>query len=229
MKKSPQLTPRLETVASLVPSVSLFADIGTDHAYLPVKLCLDGVCETAVASDISEGPLQRAGATVSEYGLNNRISLRLGGGLDTLDEGEADAVSIAGMGGLMIADILISGRSKLKNAKQIVIQPMSSVPEMRKLLLENGFEITAERLSKEDEKLYHIMTVMPSEKTAEPTISDVYIGKRLIEAMPEHFEEYTEREKRRYLAVADGLKNAKNADTEKLSTALAILKELGSL
>ncbi len=100
---------------------------------------------------------------------------------------------------------------------------------MRKLLLENGFEITAERLSKEDEKLYHIMTVMPSEKTAEPTISDVYIGKRLIEAMPEHFEEYTEREKRRYLAVADGLKNAKNADTEKLSTALAILKELGSL
>ena len=230
MKRKPQLTPRLKAVAELIPPCRVFADIGTDHAYLPVYLCVDGICEKAIASDINEGPLERAGATVSEYGLNDKISLRLGGGLDTLEKDEADAVSIAGMGGLMIADILNSGKDKLKNAKQIVIQPMSSVPELRSLLFKNGFKIDAEYLSKEDKKLYHIMTVSLSDaETTAPSAFDLYIGKALVDTKPEYFDEYIKRKKTKLEAIINGMKDAKNKNSEKLEIAVSILDSLNKL
>ncbi len=226
MKKPPQLTPRLEAVARLIPDCRTFADIGTDHAYLPVWLCMQGVCKNAIASDINKGPLERAKTTVDEYGLNDKISLRLGGGLDTLEPGEADAVSIAGMGGLMIADILNSGRDKLTKATQIVIQPMSSIPELRGILLRSGWEITGELLAKEDKKLYHIMSAAPSDTASEPNALDIYIGRALIEAKPPHFGEYIQNERNKLNAVIKGLKAAKNENPEKLNTALALLEEL---
>jgi tRNA (adenine22-N1)-methyltransferase len=103
---APILTPRLQQIADRIQPCACVADIGTDHAYLPVFLCMTQKAEKAIASDIRKGPLARAEATILRYGMQNRVETRLGGGADTLQVGEADCIVIAGMGGLMIAEIL---------------------------------------------------------------------------------------------------------------------------
>lgn len=225
------LTPRLAAVAELIPSCKVFADIGTDHAYLPVFLCSDGICERAIASDVNSGPLLRAQSTVKEYKMEDRISLRLGNGLSSLEPCEVDAVSVAGMGGLLIADILNSGKDKLTAAKKIVIQPMSSLPELRMLLFKNGFHIDAECLSKEDEKLYHILSVSlaKNDLSTPPSALELYIGKALIEKKGKHFDEYINKKKSKLEAVIDGLQAAKNKDIKKLDIAVSVLEQINKL
>lgn len=91
------LTPRLETVARLVPPGVRFADIGTDHAYLPAKLLLDGTIDRAIAADLREGPLSRARETARQCGVEDKVSFRLCDGLSGIECGETDAIAIAGM------------------------------------------------------------------------------------------------------------------------------------
>ena len=101
-----ELTPRLAAVAALVPACHCMADIGTDHAYVPMNLVKKHRAAHAVASDIHKGPLEIARKHIGENGLSRWIETRLGGGLETLQPGECEGVVIAGMGGLMICDIL---------------------------------------------------------------------------------------------------------------------------
>ncbi len=193
-KNAPQLTPRLAAASELIPQCDCFADIGTDHAYLPVYLCMKNRCSFAVASDIKRGPLERAEKTVKGYQLEDRISLRLGGGVETLEVGEADAISIAGMGGLIIAQILESGRDKIKEDCTVVLQPMTAAPELREYLYKNGWTVMAETLAKEDEKIYNILSVKKAEDKGEPlTETELYLGRELICHRPPHFAEYLER------------------------------------
>lgn len=227
----PALTPRLNAVAKEIYSCKCFSDIGTDHAYLPVYMCMTNKCETAIASDINKGPLMRAKGTVSAYGLTDRIVLRLGGGLDTLEENEADAVSIAGMGGLLIAKILDNGLSKLTSAKKIVLQPMSSIPELRSFLYKNGWKITRETLAKEDEKIYTIMTVeIPdndNKSTYTPSNTELYIGKYLIENKPEFFNEYITKKTYKLRKMIYELKNSQSdISAKKLKLSEEILNKL---
>ena len=101
-----ELTPRLQGIADQVPYGAAFADIGTDHAYLPVWLLLNGRIQTAIAADLREGPLARARETAAQYSVSDRISFRLCDGLSAVSECEADTIAIAGMGGETIAAIL---------------------------------------------------------------------------------------------------------------------------
>ncbi len=214
----PALTPRLLTIANEITNCNCFADIGTDHAYLPVYMCITKRCNRAIASDINKGPLMRAEKTVLEYGLSDYISLRLGGGLDSLEENEADAVVIAGMGGLLIANILDNGILKLKMANKIIIQPMSSIPELREHLYNKGWKITKESLAKEDEKIYNIITIeAPDDNSVgyTPTSAELFVGKYLIENKPEYFEEYLEKQINKVRNMTDGLKLSNNAATAK--------------
>lgn len=94
-----ELSPRLRAVAELVPRGAHFADIGTDHAYLPVWLILHGVIESAIAADLRRGPLERARETAKKYSVSEKMDFRLCDGLTGLREGEADTIAIAGMGG----------------------------------------------------------------------------------------------------------------------------------
>ena len=227
----PVLTPRLSAVANEVGNCKCFSDIGTDHAYLPVYMCLKNNCETAIASDINKGPLTRAKKTVSAYGLTERIELRLGGGLFALKENEADAVSIAGMGGLLIAKILDDGLFKLTNATKIVLQPMSSIPELRRHLYNNGWKITKEVLSKEDEKIYTIMTVETPDKNNKtiyaPSNTELYIGKYLMENKPEFFDEYLNKKTTKLRKMICELKKSQSyTSAQKIKLSEEILREL---
>ena len=116
------LSPRLQAIADLIKPCHCMADIGTDHAYLPVWLCQNGRCDTAIAADINQGPLDRAGETVRRFQLSNRVSLRLGSGVEPLSPGEADGIVIAGMGGLLIGELLQARPQVFDQAKQILLQ-----------------------------------------------------------------------------------------------------------
>ncbi|MBQ1202344.1 MAG: SAM-dependent methyltransferase [Clostridia bacterium] len=152
-----KLDKRLACVASLVRSGRRLADIGTDHAHLPVYLVESGVCPSAIASDIGAGPLETARQTVCAAGLQERIDLRLGDGLSTLAPGEAEDIVIAGMGGETIVEILEKAEFVRNAQVQLVLQPMSHAEDLRRWLLTHGFEVTCERLVMDGRHMYPVL------------------------------------------------------------------------
>ena len=227
MKTLPNLTPRLQKIADLIKPCNCVADIGTDHAYLPVYLTISEKCNFAVASDIKKGPLSRAESTVKQYGQSHRIDLRLGSGVDTLAPHEADAIVIAGMGGIIITEILKSRPEIFKTAKQILIQPMSSVPELREKLIELDYEIADEYLAKEDRKIYNIISVIPCKNQMKYTPAEIYAGKKLMDNKPEHFDEYIALKKKQLETMIDGLQRSIAGNTNlKLQESKELLKEI---
>ncbi|MCR4563830.1 MAG: class I SAM-dependent methyltransferase [Clostridiales bacterium] len=149
-----KLSPRLLMTASLVREGRRIADIGTDHAFLPAYLVLSGKITSAIASDVKKGPLENAGQTVAEYGLADKIELRLSDGFDMLYYTEADDYVLAGMGGTLMAE-LISRTPWLKDENlHLVLQPQSHAQDIRKYLCENGFKICTELITDEGGRLY---------------------------------------------------------------------------
>lgn len=211
----PSLTPRLYTISKQIDKCRCFADIGTDHAYLPVFMCMSGKCERAIAADINEGPLKRAENTIKQFGQEENIQLRLGSGLDILEKDEADVISIAGMGGIEISNILENGKTKISPSATVIIQPMTSVPELREFLSENGWVVTKEMLAKEDEKIYNILSIKfdgtPAEKQS---AVDLYIGKYLIDNKPEYFDEYLSLNIKKVKSALSRLELAKSDDAK---------------
>ena len=226
MKHLPVLTPRLQKIADMIQPCDCVADIGTDHGYLPVFLCGKEKCKTAIASDINAGPLQRAKATVSQYGMTSSVSLRLGSGAKTLVPNEADAIVIAGMGGLLIGELLKASADVFAKAKQIILQPMSSIPELRENLYQMGYTILEEVLIPEEEKLYHILSVIPKKETEDFTNLDFLLGRNLIQRKPAYFDRYIQKELIRQSRKVAGLKQAKDLDETALQEAEGLLDEI---
>lgn len=154
-----ELTPRLRAIADLVPLGSSFADIGTDHAYLPTWLLLNDVIERAIAADLKEGPLERARETAKKYAVEDKMDFRLCDGLTAVREGEASVIAIAGMGGDTIAHILSQAPWTKDPEITLLLQPMTSQHDLRQWLFENGYCIEKERIVREGEKLYIVLCV----------------------------------------------------------------------
>lgn len=219
------LNPRLKKIASLVPPNECTADIGTDHAYIPIVLTESGIAKRAIASDIKKGPLMRADENIRHNGLSKSIETRLGPGLETLSPNDAEVIIIAGMGGILISDILENSRAVTNSAKLLILQPMTAVPELREYLALNGYEVTGEYLEAEDEKLYNIITAKPSGKT-EYSPREIYLGKGLEETSPELFGRYKNTVLTKLNRRAAGLELAQSDDSK---TELAEIRELIAL
>ena len=144
-----ELTPRLRSVAELVPRGARFADVGTDHAYLPVWLLQQGRITGAVASDLRPGPLERARGTAEKYGLTGRMDFRLCDGLSGIQPDEVNTIAIAGMGGETIAAILAAAPWTWERECLLLLQPMSAQPFLRRWLQAHGYTIRRELLSRE--------------------------------------------------------------------------------
>ena len=172
---------RLEAIGKLVPQGCVLADIGTDHAYLPVWLLEQGKIASAIAGDIAEGPCLAAKNTVSMHGMKGKVEVRLGSGLKVLQAGEADCIAIAGMGASTMIEILEADMPLAVEAKRLVLQPMAGAASLRKWLIQNGWCIVAEDLVADGRHLYEIMAVERGESEA---FSDAVleIGPSLIEA-----------------------------------------------
>lgn len=162
-----KLSKRLETIASQVPAGSRLADIGSDHALLPVYLVQQGMIPYAVAGEINPGPYEAAKKQVAEAGLSHCIAVRRGDGLQAVQAGEVDAITIAGMGGALIVHILEQGRSKLEAVQTLVLQPNIGEDQVRRWLTANGWRLAAEQLLEEDGKYYEVLTAQREAENAD--------------------------------------------------------------
>lgn len=199
-----QLSKRLSAVASLITEGSRLADIGTDHGYVPIALVESGRIPSAVAMDVNKGPLERAQEHIREKHLEDRIKTRLSDGVKALEDGEADAVLIAGMGGMLVIRILDAGRIHWSSVKEWILQPQSDLDKVRRFLAEEGFEITAEDMIKEDGKYYPMMRVVYGQPYT-CREKDYYFGGRLIKSKHPVLKEWLIREESKMASVIEGL------------------------
>ena len=163
---------RLEAIGKLVPHGCVLADIGTDHAYLPVWLCQNGVCKSAVAADINPEPLSRGQLTIAQAGLEDKVKTRLSDGLKSISADEADDIVIAGMGGELIAKIILDCEYSRDKSKRFILQPMTKSELLIERLCQNGFEILSQDCCVASNKCYTVLLVQYSgEKRA---CSEVY-------------------------------------------------------
>lgn len=211
----PKLTPRLTLIASFVRGGSRVADIGTDHAYLPVWLVNSGVSPNAVASDINEGPLERARLTASEYNASDKINFCLADGLDGVNSQQAEDIIIAGMGGELIAKIISNCDWIKDKSKHLILQPMTAQEELHKYLCENGFKIIKEDVACEKcgRKLYIVMSVAYSGIKQKYDSLSLICG-TLPKTGGKYARAYLEHNASVLLKRAKGLRNAKVLDTE---------------
>ena len=166
------LDSRLSLCASFVRQDSKLADIGTDHAYLPVWLCQNGVCKSAVAADINPEPLSRGQLTTRQAGLEDKVKTRLSDGLKSISADEADDIVIAGMGGELIAKIILECEYSRDKDKRFILQPMTKSELLIERLCQNGFEILSQDCCVASNKCYTVLLVQYSgEKRA---YSEVY-------------------------------------------------------
>ena len=145
---------RLSVLSEMVRPCEVAADIGTDHAHLPIELVLSGKCERVIACDVKEGPLAVAKKNISQYALGHCIELRLGFGLEVLEPGECSLITVAGMGGLMICDILERSENVARTASQLILQPNTCEYDLRKYLYENGYVIEDEKGVRDGDHCY---------------------------------------------------------------------------
>ena len=158
------ISKRLETVASFVPQESVLLDVGSDHAYLPIELVEKGHIERAIAGEVVEGPYQSAVKNVESHGLSEKIQIRLANGLAAFEESDqVSVITIAGMGGRLIASILEEGFDKLAHVERLILQPNNREDDLRSWLQDHGFQIIAESILEEAGKFYEILVVEAGE------------------------------------------------------------------
>ena len=154
-----RLDPRLSLCASFVRKGKIIADIGTDHAYLPVWLCKNKVIPYALACDIKKEPLENGRKTIEKYFCSKLVETRLSDGLDKVCENECDDIIIAGMGGEMIVKIIDEWKFSQNKNKRFILQPMSRCDELISYLYDNGFEIILQDCAEEHKKVYTVLCV----------------------------------------------------------------------
>lgn len=225
----PTLSPRLNKISELINDSDVTADIGTDHAYLPVSLVFRGKSKYVIASDIKNGPLKRAESTVKKYDMSDFISLRQGAGLETISLADnVDTIVIAGMGGLVISSILENSPEVLNRADKIILQPMTMVPELRDYLYKGSFKNIKEFLAVEENKIYNIISAEPGkDKYEELAPVELFLGRSLINEQPEYFSAYINRQKNKVQNIIEGLsKSAEPENIKKISYYKNLLSDI---
>ncbi|GFH40282.1 tRNA (adenine(22)-N(1))-methyltransferase [Lactococcus insecticola] len=177
-----KLSKRLQAVADFVPDNARLLDVGSDHAYLPINLIRTGKINFAVAGEVVKGPFESAVDNVRVSNLTDKITVRLANGLVAMTADDAiNTVTIAGMGGNLIAEILAADTAKLEKVETLILQPNNGEKFLRTWLVANGFSISDERILSEHDKIYELMRVRHAKNTnANLTSDELTFGKYLM-------------------------------------------------
>ena len=157
------MSDRLKAVAKMITPGIPVADIGCDHAYLPIWLARENVSPYIIASDINAGPIDRARENIEDAELLERIDIRQGDGLSAITPGEVKSVVMAGMGGKLMIRILSEGEDVLREVSEIIMEPQSEVALLRHFLQDNGYRIISENMVCEDDKFYPLIKAVPGQ------------------------------------------------------------------
>ncbi len=214
---------RLQRIAGMIRHGDRVADIGTDHAYLPVFLIKEGIAPSAYACDVSDGPLENARKTVEKSGVSG-ITLRKGDGLNAVAPDEVDTVVIAGMGGDLIARILESSPWVKNSRYELILQPMTAVEDLREYLCQNGFEVKLETAVSAHKRTYTAMKVVFTGIVTECDPLFYFVG-RLGENLGEDEIVYIQRKYKIIKKLADDIKDVES----KRETYLKLISAIESI
>ena len=216
---------RLALCASMVREGTKLADIGTDHAYLPIWLARKGRISSAIAADVKPLPLRSAEQNIRRYHVEEQITTRLSDGLRALSPDEAGDIVLAGMGGELIIRLIGEAPWLKAGDKRLILQPMTSAEELRRFLEREGFAILREQAAEEDGHVYSVMLVEYCPAQAGGGELYPYIGK-LDGSTPES-RAYIAKCARRLSKKAQGMRLSGNA--EEASSLQMILEKLQQL
>ena len=205
------ITPRLKCIINHTKG-NRIADIGTDHAYIPIYLVENDLAEYVIAGDVRQGPVDIAKANVEKHKLSEKF-----------EYGEVDTVIIAGMGGQLISEILSADIEKARECN-LVLQPMNAQYELRKYLISNGFSITDEDIAIEGFKVYNIMNVINKSQKEFDNDIEYHLPKYLVNH--KYYKNLYDKKHREFVKVIAGLENSKDVDDDKLNKYKYWLKEL---
>lgn len=212
------LSARLACVASLVPAGARVADIGSDHAYLPAALVLDGKIDFAIAGEVVKGPYENAVREIKDHQLEGQVIPRLADGLAAIEPADkVDTITIAGMGGSLIASILEKDKNKLTGIKRLVLQPNVGESQLREWLMNNYYQIMNEKIIEEDNHIYEIIVAEPSVVPFRYSKYELDFGPFLLEnkgpVFRKKWQEYLQREAH----VIDQMQNAQQPPVKKIN------------
>jgi len=169
-----------------------FADIGTDHGYVPICLIKSGIGDYGIACDINKGPLKTAKENIGTSMLSHKIETRLGNGMEPVEQGEVETIIVSGMGGLLIADILDKDVEKTKSFKQLLLSPHSHVSKVRAYLHSIGFKIDTEKMFVDEGKCYTLISALKGEEKYKSEVEYLF-GKINIDEKSPVLKEYLEK------------------------------------
>lgn len=222
-------------IAAIIDQVDCrcLADIACDHGYIAIGAVTAGRSIRAIACDINKEPLSKAVANIRNAGLTDKIETRLGSGFSVIRQGEADEAVVAGIGGLLLMEILHAHMETVKTIRKLILLPQSEVGETRYFLHKNGFEILDESMVYEDGKFYNLIIAAPTDK-------EIYLykewgytfGYELVKKKNPLLKQYLKKEIERYTGILNSIrltdKNTKRAETagDEIKTKLDSLKEV---
>ncbi|GEO73646.1 SAM-dependent methyltransferase [Levilactobacillus namurensis DSM 19117] len=221
------LSQRLATVADYIPQGSRLADIGTDHAYLPVNLLKRGIITGGVAGEVVRGPFENAQREIAREGFSDQLTARLANGLRAIEPtDQIDTVAIAGMGGALITQILTQDFDRLAGVRRLVLQPNVGAMQVRQFLMTHGFQLQAEQILSEDGHIYEVLVADRSDHPQTYTEEQLRFGPYLLAAPNAAFVTKWRHEAQRTREVLQQVQAAKTVPTEKVAALQAELAQI---
>ncbi|SER17505.1 tRNA (adenine22-N1)-methyltransferase [Gracilibacillus ureilyticus] len=212
------LSKRLKRVADYLQHPVYFADIGSDHAYLPCYICREDPEAKAIAGEVNDGPYNRAKKTVEENELTDRIQVRKGNGLEIISPKDLlNQITIAGMGGKLIRSILDKDKEKLMNVTRLILQPNIDADLLRGWLVNNYYHIAAEEILEEDGYIYEILVADKVNEKAVLTEKERLFGPKLLMERNKVFLKKWKSEREKRIKLLESMKKAKQVPSDKIA------------
>ena len=213
-----QLSKRLAKVGEFVPSQARLADIGSDHAYLPVRLMLAKKISYAVCGEVVRGPYESALNQVTLQGLADNITVRLADGLFAIEPSDKiDTITICGMGGTLIKQILLEGKERITGEELLILQPNVGEATLRKYLVANEYSIIAEEILEENKKIYEIIVAKKLVQPMSLNEAQYLFGPLLMQEKSPVFIKKWQRELMQRQRVLQQLQNSAQNHDEKIA------------